>query len=187
MTKRNKQVRLIINIILAVWVLGLLALVLSSCNPVKRVLKDPVKFQEVFNEGVSRGMCVNDTIILSKSDTLISYDTLYSLDVQTDTFNIDREIVKIKTVVKTVSIRDTLTKVVTDNSRIELLQKELFGKTELLKNKEIQLSGISRQLNDMKANRNEWRFRFFLLALAVALYLFRKPLLKLISPLKLPI
>lgn len=50
--------------------------VLFSCNPVKRVLNDPVKLNEVANELIRRGYCANDTtIIKSVTDTVFINDT----------------------------------------------------------------------------------------------------------------
>jgi len=49
--------------------------ILYSCNPVKLVLKDPVKFNQVANEVVRRGYCINDTtIITSVTDTIFIND-----------------------------------------------------------------------------------------------------------------
>jgi hypothetical protein len=49
--------------------------ILYSCNPVKRVLKDPVKVNEVATELIRRGYCANDTtIITSVTDTVFIND-----------------------------------------------------------------------------------------------------------------
>lgn len=45
--------------------------ILYSCNPVKRVLKDPVKMNEIASEMIRRGYCSNDTTIITNvSDTV---------------------------------------------------------------------------------------------------------------------
>ena len=191
MTKKNKQHRTVINIMIAVYTIGLLLfllLSLNSCNPVKQVLRDEYKMRKVWNEGALAGWCVNDSIIINKSDTLITFDTLYSLDFKTDTFTVDKEVVKVKTVVKTVRITDTFTNIVTDNSRIALLQQQL----NVSNDKGLELSRENDTLktaaNSFKSERNKWRFRFFLLLTIFGLFLFRKPLWKLatkfISPVK---
>lgn len=42
-----------------------------SCNPVKRVMKDPVKMNEIATEVIRRGYCTNDTTIINVvSDTV---------------------------------------------------------------------------------------------------------------------
>ncbi len=188
---RNKQHRTVINIMIAVYTIGLLLfllLALNSCNPVKQVLRDEYKMRKVWNEGALKGWCVNDTLIVNKSDTLITFDTLYSLDFKTDTFTVDKEIVKVKTVVKTVRITDTFTNIVTDNSRIELLQKQLAKKDDEAISLNNKLVDSIAETKQAKQDRNKWRFRFFLLLTIFGLFLFRKPLWKLatkfISPVK---
>lgn len=47
-----------------------------SCNPVKQVLKDKVKFDKVAEEVIRRGYCVNDTIIETVVDTLYKTDSI---------------------------------------------------------------------------------------------------------------
>lgn len=179
--KKIKNIKNVVSVVCA----GLVLAILTSCNPVKQVLKDEYKMRKVWNEGVLDGWCVNDTTIVSKSDTLITFDTLYSLDFKTDTFNIDHEVVKVKTVTKTVKIRDTIKQVVTDNSRVDILNDMLnkCNDGQLQLSHELDAKNI--EYEDMQTNRNRWRFRFFLLALAIAVYLFRKPILKLISPIKI--
>lgn len=55
--------------------------ILYSCNPVRRVLKDPVKFNEVANEVVRRGYCTNDTTIITQvTDTVIIINDEQNLD-----------------------------------------------------------------------------------------------------------
>lgn len=181
MTKKNNLIVLITAYLLAVLFLAMLA----SCNPVKKVLRNPAMYEKVKNRVILNGECVNDTLIVSKSDTLITFDTLYSLDFKTDTFNIDHEVVKLKTVTKTIKIRDTIRQVITDNSRIDILNDMLnkCNDGQLQLSHELDAKNI--EFEDMQANRNRWRFRFFLLALAIAVYLFRKPILKLISPIKI--
>jgi len=47
-----------------------------SCNPVKRVLKDQTKFNQVAEEVIRRGYCVNDTIIEIVTDTVYKTDSV---------------------------------------------------------------------------------------------------------------
>ena len=54
----------------------LFLILLLSCNPVKQVLKDKEKLDKVAEVVISSGYCVNDTIIKTNSDTLITYDTI---------------------------------------------------------------------------------------------------------------
>ena len=156
--------------IIAVLLLALMA----SCNPVKQVLKDESKMREVWNEGALIGWCVNDSVFINKSDTLINYDTLYALDLQVDTIFLNdvQTIVKkeVKIVTKTITIRDTLKTVVVDNSRVELLGNEIYKRNATIED-------LSNDLKLTKAQRNKWSFRFFVLLGIIVIVLFRKPIL----------
>ena len=108
----------------------IIALLFISCNPVKKVLRDREMFDEVAKEVVKSGYCVNDTIILTKSDTTVQVDTLTLIDkefevkVYNDTTYITQW--QTKYVNKSVIIRDTVKSVVVDNARIKLLQEDLI-------------------------------------------------------------
>lgn len=110
----------------------LISIFLLACNPVKQVLRDKEKLDKVAEYVISSGYCVNDTIIQSKSDTLITYDTIYEKNdiirniLRTDTLRLSFT----KTLVKTIRITDTIQKVVIDNARINQLEAKLALQTE---------------------------------------------------------
>lgn len=55
----------------------LLLVVFASCNPVKQVLRDPVKFEQVAKEVVRKGYCINDTVTIETvKDSVITKDSL---------------------------------------------------------------------------------------------------------------
>lgn len=188
MTK-NKQIIIVFNIIAAVFVLGMLAIIFSSCNPVKQVLRDEYKMRKVWNEGALDGWCVNDTTIVNKSDTSYLFDTIYKIETETlikDSL-INLVTTKVKYVTKTIRITDTFTNIVTDNSRIELLQRQLnISNDEGLKLSR-ENDTLKTAANGFKSERNKWRLRFFLLLTAFGLFLFRKPLWKLATNIILPV
>jgi hypothetical protein len=172
---KDTQTRVIINIILAVFALGALAWLLGSCNPVKRVIDNPKHYAEVRDTVIGRGECVNDTLIVSQSDTLVTFDTLYTLDFNTDTYTVDREVVRnvTKVVTKTVTIRDTFTNVVTDNARLNLKQKEvdvLKAKVNTQSEQITQLKEDVRKANNSK--RKAWLYLWLIIA-GVTLYFTR--------------
>jgi len=147
----------------------LISLLFLSCNPVKQVLRDKEKLDKVAEYVVSNGYCANDTIIQSKSDTLITYDTIYEKGsdiirniLKTDTLRVPLT----KTLVKTIRITDTIQKVVVDNARIRLLEAKLAVQTE--KTEEYKAKAKSR-LN--------W---LLLLLIAISVRLLYKPLKKII-------
>ena len=147
----------------------LISIFFLSCNPVKQVLRDKEKLDKVAEYVVSNGYCANDTIIQSKSDTLITYDTIYEKNdiirniLKTDTLRLSFT----KTLVKTIRITDTIQKVVVDNARIRLLEAKLAIQTE--------------KVEEYKAKAKS-RLNWLLLALGIILFrLLYKPLNKFIE------
>jgi hypothetical protein len=108
--------------------ISLLLLLLVGCNPVKQVLRDQEKLEEVAKVVVKGGWCANDTTFITKSDTLIEMDTIIRIDTQTDThiFNDTTYITKWKTreITKTLTIHDTIKSFIVDNARVRLLQTD---------------------------------------------------------------
>jgi hypothetical protein len=163
-------------------------ILLNSCNPVKQVLKDSAKMQQVFDKGVELGWCVNDSIFTS--DTTILLDTLHVIESNTDTVTVNDTVRITKTeykyITKTVTIKDTA--IVEDFKRIDLLQKKVITKDgELLAMSE-QLSKTHALAHAMKKARNKWRLYFFILLGIIGVYLFRKPLrfaINRVSPIKI--
>lgn len=116
----------IVYLIIALWLLAVL-LSLFSCNPVKKVLNDPEKFNVVKEEVLRRGYCANDTTIITKSDTLVTIDTVNNYYIDTETINdtVYKTRIENKIVTKKITIRDTVRSVVVDNAHIKLLQADL--------------------------------------------------------------
>lgn len=122
----------------------LLITLLLSCNPVKQVLKDKERFDKLTQIVIESGACANDTIIQTKSDTLITYDTIVETNevlntlYKTDTLKIPFT----KKITKTITIRDTIQKVVVDNARINALETKLAVQTQ--KTEEYKAKALSR-------------------------------------------
>ena len=136
----------------------LLIILLVSCNPVKQVLKDKAKFDEVAAEVIRQGRCANDTLVIVKSDTLVKVDSLIEVYSDTTIIN-DTAYVTLwetKNFTKTFTIRDTLHSVIVDNARIKLLQTDL--------------DKITKQSEQHKHNATS-RLYWFIIALAVILFL----------------
>ena len=116
--------------ILLLIAMGLLLvfLIVTSCNPVKQVLRDQEKLEEVAKVVVKGGFCANDTTFITTSDTLVEVDTLVRIDTLTDTyvFNDTTYITKWKTreITKSITIHDTIKSFIVDNARVRLLQAD---------------------------------------------------------------
>ena len=106
----------------------LLLMLFIGCNPVKQVLRDQEKLEEVAKVVVKGGWCANDTTFITKSDTLVELDTLVRIDTLTDTYvlNDTTYITKWKTrdITKSITIHDTLKSFIVDNARVRLLQAD---------------------------------------------------------------
>ena len=146
----------------------LISIFLLSCNPVKQVLRDKEKLDKLAEYVIENGYCANDTIIQSKSDTLITYDTIYEKNdiirniLKTDTLRLSFT----KTLVKTIRITDTIQKVVVDNARIRLLEAKLAIQTE--------------KVEEYKAKAKSRLNWLVLLLIAICVRLLYKPIKKFI-------
>jgi hypothetical protein len=102
-------------------------LVFASCNPVKQVLKDPVKFEAVADEMIKRGYCLNDTIYKYSTDTLEVHDTTLVVDIITEVRNDTTYLweTKFQTITKVRTIRDSIKSVVIDSAQVQVLRKQL--------------------------------------------------------------
>jgi hypothetical protein len=146
----------------------LISIFLLACNPVKQVLRDKEKLDKVAEYVISSGYCVNDTVIQSKSDTLITYDTIYEKNdiirniLRTDTLRLSFT----KTLVKTIRITDTIQKVVIDNARINQLEAKLAVQTE--------------KTEEYKAKANSRLKWLVLLLIAICVRILYKPIKKFI-------
>lgn len=171
--------------LLIVAALGILCLALFGCSPVKRVLNNPKHYNTIAEHLISSGLCVNDSIYIS--DTTILLDTLYNIETVTDTVTVGDSVwidrVEYRTIKKTVTIRDTT--IVTDNSRINLLQKQISLHLQNESKLKTDLVNIKSAKKEMQQERNKWRLYFFLLLFGVVGWFLRKPILKLISPIKI--
>ena len=118
----------LLSISLISLVLLYLSFLLFSCNPVKQVLRDQEKLEEVAKVVVKGGWCANDTTFVVKSDTLVEVDTLVRIDTLTDTYvlNDTTYITKWKTrdITKSITIHDTIKSFIVDNARVRLLQAD---------------------------------------------------------------
>ena len=108
--------------------ISLLLLLLIGCNPVKQVLRDQEKLEEVAKVVVKGGWCANDTTFITRSDTLVKIDSFIRIDTQTDTQIINNSVYitkwKTRDIIKSITIHDTLKSFIVDNARVRLLQAD---------------------------------------------------------------
>lgn len=144
-------------------------LFLVSCNPVKQVLKDREKLDQVAEVVVRAGYCANDTIIQTKSDTTIVTDTVFEAISDTlfltkqDTVRVPKKVV----IRQKITIRDTVRSVVVDRAKINVLEKDVLVLKDKLSDAE-------------KLAKKRWWYLFWII-LAIVAYLLRKPVIKFIQ------
>ena len=113
----------------------LLLMLFIGCNPVKQVLRDQEKLEEVAKVVVKGGWCANDTTFITKSDTLVKIDSFIRIDTQTDTQIINDSVYitkwKTRDIIKSITIHDTLKSFIVDNARVRLLQADSTRLTNL--------------------------------------------------------
>jgi len=135
-----------------------------GCNPVKQVLRDQEKLEEVAKVVVKGGWCANDTTFITKSDTLVEMDTIIRIDTQTDTQIINDSVYitkwKTRDIVKSVTIHDTIKSFIVDNARVRLLQADS--------------ARLAFELNEWEGKAKKRQLWIFLLLGIIALYFYLK-------------
>jgi len=144
-----------------------LCFLLLSCNPVKQVLRDQEKLEQVAKVVVKGGWCANDTTFITNSDTLLVIDTLIRVDVETHTeiVNDTTYITNWKTrdIIKSTTIHDTLKSYIVDNARVRLLQTDS--------------SRLEYELNEWEGKAKKRQFWiFFLIGIIVAYFYIKSKL-----------
>ncbi len=122
-TNQNDPVNFML---IAYIILVFAAILMLGCNPVKQVIRDKDKLDKVAEVVIRSGYCANDTVLITKSDTMINYDTVTNTKITTvqknDTVYLWET--KYRNVIKTVKIRDTVRQVVVDQAKINILEKD---------------------------------------------------------------
>jgi hypothetical protein len=144
--------------------ISLLLILLVGCNPVKQVLRDQEKLEEVAKVVIKGGWCANDTTFVVKSDTLVEVDTLVRVDTLTDTyvFNDTTYITKWKTrdIIRSITIHDTIKSFIVDNARVRLLQADSVR--------------LSNDLTEWKGKANNRLSLLILLLIAIGVFIYLK-------------
>lgn len=142
----------------------LFLLLFLGCNPVKQVLRDQEKLEEVAKVVVKGGWCANDTTYMVKSDTIIDIDTLIRIDTETYTQIINDTVYitkwKTRDIFKSTIIHDTLKSYIVDNARIRLLQADS--------------SRLAYDLNDWEHKAKRRQLWIFILIALIGLYFYLK-------------
>lgn len=157
-----------------------------SCNPVKQVLKDPGKLNEIADELVRQGLCTNDTTIVTNiSDTVYvtdesQYDTIFidsptSFDtvLQSGTrikYQNGLLTIKEKVVTKTRVVTKQVDNYIKDNKLENLLKQDIQQLKDSLNFHYGLVEGYEKQIDYLNGKINKTRW---LLIAVIGLILFR--------------
>lgn len=103
-----------------------IVLILVGCDPVKRIQRNNEQMARMEAIMLDRGIGRPDTFIIRRADTLTRTDTVGEIYIYTDTTTvhdtttITRE--RIRTLLRTITIRDTVIRQITDDAALKACQ-----------------------------------------------------------------
>ena len=113
-----------------------IVLILAGCDPVKRIQRNDKQMARMEAVMLDRGICRPDTFFIRRTDTLKRTDTVGEIYIYTDTTTehdtttITRE--RIRTVLRTITIRDTILRQITDETALTACRTARQKAEELL-------------------------------------------------------
>jgi hypothetical protein len=100
----------------------------AGCDPVKRIQRHDEQMERMEAVMLDRGICRPDTFIVRRTDTLTRTDTVGEIYIYTDTTTlhdtttVTRE--RIRTVLRTITIRDTVLRQITDETALKACRSD---------------------------------------------------------------
>lgn len=170
-----------------------------SCNPVKRVFKDPVKMNEVAEEMTRRGYCSNDTTIITQVtdtffikeqeflDTLVIYNDQCSFDTVLSSgtrLKYSNGILAIKEKVKfkTRVITNQVDNYIKDTKLEEILKKDIEAYKDTMLTFQARIDNYKERVDELngKLTKTNWyliaALVFIGISLLLRVYKFFKPI-----------
>ena len=169
-------------------------LLIISCSPLKRVMKDKEMFDQVAVEVVKRGYCINDTTIITQTKDSIVYkdsiiEQISNLPCKDFDTTIGRARIRVSSGVLIYASKDsivyrtrTITKNIRDKKLELILQKDIASKDSIILSYRNQVLDLRNANIDIKKDYHKGVLKFWLLLLASTLITFRRQLVKLILP-----
>lgn len=164
-----------------------------ACNPVKRVLNDPSRFEQVKEAVIRSGACVNDTVTVETvKDSVIYRDSLIEFKVPCPDFDtiighdgtqisissgVLTAKVKAKETQKTIRVTNT----VKDRSLENILKADIAWRDSTIKVYQDLLEGEQKVSSEQRSKKNTWKWRFWGLIAGFAIWKMRRPIFKMIS------
>ena len=165
--------------------------ILAACNPVKRVLKDQEKFDQVAEEVIRRGYCINDTITVTEvKDSVVYRDSIVervdSVPCKDFDTTIGRARIRVSSGVLYYTYKDsvvyrtrTIKETVRDRALEDILKNDIAKLQDSLKQA---LFDKKECAADLKATKREARndgVKYWLIIVALVTFAFRKQILSL--------
>jgi hypothetical protein len=123
---------------------------MSGCNPIKRVLSNQAKRDQMAAEIIKLGYCINDTTIVEIHDTTMTTDTIDVPVIFTDTLIRNDTVffweTKYFDIVKTKVVTQKIDRVIVDSAKVQVLTREL--------------AQTKAALADSNVRRKQWRTQF---------------------------
>lgn len=123
---------------------------MSGCNPIKRVLGNQGKRDQMAAEIIKLGYCINDTTIVEIHDTTTTTDTIVVPVVIVDTLMQNDTLViwktEYKNIVTTKVITQQVKQVIIDSAKVQVLMRDL--------------AATKTALADSNVRRKQWRTQF---------------------------
>lgn len=172
----------------------ILTIFLFACNPVKKVLNDPKKFEQVKEAVIRSGACVNDTVTIeTKVDSIVTKDSIIERIVSVpckdfDTTLSDGAEIKVSSGVLTYKApkkekQTTITKTnnIRDRSFENLLKSDIAKRDSVISYYAKYIENQNKDLKEAKKENRELKRKLILLALIALIIIFRKQVIRLIA------
>lgn len=166
--------------------LVLITCLIAACNPVKRVLKDPLKLEEVAQEVVRRGFCANDTTVITETkDSIIYRDSIIEkverIPCKDFDTTIGRARISVRSGVLTYSAKDsivyrtkTINNTVIDRSKERILSQDIVKLKDTLSSERAAMTTLSAEFRSYKMDSRIDRAKLWLLIVAIGIFALRK-------------
>jgi hypothetical protein len=153
-----------------------------SCNPVKKVMRDPVRFDVVAKEVIRRGYCKADTVIEYK-DSIVYKDSIIERinNIPCEDFDttIGRARISVSSGVLTYKssdsvIKQTIIKKIRDLSAEQVLRSDVAYRDSIINIGEKSILNLQIANSEQKDETRKWKWRFWGLIGAMVLFIVGK-------------
>lgn len=187
MSRKIDYIEILLWAIYAVFI----SFAIMACNPVKNVLKDQDKFEQVAKEVIRRGYCVNDTVTITEvRDSIIYKDSITVVTEKVPCKDFDTTIgrarIRVSSGVLFYSYKDsivyrtkTIKETVRDRALENLLKEDIVKLQDSLKQSRFETKECASELKATKREARNDRVKYWLIIIALVTFAFRKQILSL--------